>query len=280
MKTLKRVPACGRLAVGLVSLVLWGCSLPAIDAGHEGVLVAKPFVFGHGGVDPVPVSTGRVSVAPTTDLIQVDIRPTQYAERFGILSSENVSLAFDAFLIARVIPGRSPELVSRFGPRWYANNVKEAFRTFVREAVQRYPLFTLTTDPGTREKLQQAVADDVQRSIIEQQDLPIELVRVVMGTIMPSPSALSQSTETIVQEQRLLTMQEFQKAEEARAKAERQRGLADRAYRENVGLTATEFIDLRCVEVQKDMLEHSPKRLTIILELEQTGIHVPPISVP
>ncbi|MBI5410857.1 MAG: hypothetical protein HZA21_02585, partial [Nitrospirae bacterium] len=31
-----------------------GCVMPAIDAGHEGVLVQKPIFLGHGGVDPVP----------------------------------------------------------------------------------------------------------------------------------------------------------------------------------------------------------------------------------
>jgi hypothetical protein len=56
---------------------------------------------------------------------------------------------FDAFLIGTVIEGRSPELISRFGPTWYQNNVNEAFRTFVREEVQQYPLFQLTTDLDT-----------------------------------------------------------------------------------------------------------------------------------
>lgn len=91
-----------------------GCITPSIDAGHEGVLVAKPILFGHGGVDPTPATTGRVAVAPTTDVME----------------------------------GRSPELISRYGPNWYANNVKEAFRTFVREEVQKYQLFELTTNAG------------------------------------------------------------------------------------------------------------------------------------
>ena len=42
-------------------------------------------------------------------------------------------------------------------------------------------------------------------------------------------------TQTIIQEQRKITMVEFQKAEESREKAERQRGIADRAYRESLG---------------------------------------------
>ncbi|MEW6246637.1 MAG: hypothetical protein AB1555_08005, partial [Nitrospirota bacterium] len=73
-------------AVGLF-LMTSGCALVAIDAGHEGVLVEKPFFFGHGGVDPVPATTGRVTVALTTQVIDVDVRPIQYSEHFDIISA-------------------------------------------------------------------------------------------------------------------------------------------------------------------------------------------------
>jgi hypothetical protein len=73
-------------------------------------------------------------------------------------------------------------------------------------------------------------------------------------------------------------MVEFQKAEEAREKAEKQRGIADRAYRESVGLTAPEFVDLRRIEVQKEIVQHSPTALTIIMGLERIGINVPPLG--
>ena len=53
----------------LVPFLLAGCFMPVIEPGFEGVLVEKPLIFGHGGVDPVPVKTGRSMVAITTDLI-------------------------------------------------------------------------------------------------------------------------------------------------------------------------------------------------------------------
>jgi hypothetical protein len=91
---------------------------------------------------------------------------------------------------------------------------------------------------------------------------------------------LEQTAQTIIQEQRKITMIEFQKAEEAREKAERQRGIADRAYREELGLSAPEFVDLRRNEVQKEIVQHSPSSLTIIMGMEKTGINLPPISGP
>lgn len=256
-----------------------GCILPAIDAGHEGVLVQKPIFFGHGGVDPVPMSTGRAAVAFTTEVIDVDIRPVQYSEHFDIISAENAPVSFDAYLIANVVEGRSPELVSRFGPNWYVNNVKEAFRTLVREEVQKYELFRLTTDPTTRAKLQEAIAQEVRAKIFDKQNIPVRLNRVVVGGILPPKGVLEQTAQTIIQEQRRITMVEFQKAEESREKAERQRGIADRAYRESLGLTAPEFVDLRRIEVQKEIVSHAPNsNLTIIMGMEKVGINLPPVS--
>lgn len=259
-------------------LLFMGTACVAIEAGHEGVLVEQPFVFGHGGVDPVPTTTGRIWVVPTTKVIDVDVRPVQYSEHFDIISAENAPVSFDAFLIANVVEGRSPELIAKYGPNWYRNNVKEAFRTFVREEVQKYPLFQLTTDPTTRAKLQDAIAREVQSKLIEKQNIPIRLNRIVVGSIMPPNGVVQQTTETIVQEQRKITMAEFQKAEEARERAEKQRGIADRAYRESVGLSAAEFVDLRRIEVQKEIVQHSPTALTVIMGLERTGINMPPLA--
>lgn len=215
---------------------------------------------------------------PTTKVIDVDVRPVQYSEHFDIISAENAPVSFDAFLIANVVEGRSPELIAKYGPNWYQNNVKEAFRTFVREEVQKYPLFQLTTDPTTRTKLQDAIAREVQTKLIEKQNIPVRLNRIVVGSIMPPKGVVQQTTETIVQEQRKITMAEFQKAEEAREKAERQRGIADRAYRESLGLSATEFVDLRRIEVQKEIVQHAPSALTVIMGLERTAINLPPLA--
>jgi hypothetical protein len=258
-----------------------GCQLPGIDAGHEGVLVQKPLLFGHGGVDPVPISAGRAAVALTTEVIEVDLRPLQHAEEFVAVSSENTSVPFQFFLITQVIPGRSPDLIQRFGPNWYTSNIKEAFRTIVREEAQKYPMFVLTTQSGTRTALQQAIAQRLQAEVFDKLQLPVQLLRVVIGSLMPPSGAIDQAVQSVVQEQRQITLKAFQQAEEAREGAERQRGRADRAYREHLGLSGPAFVDLRKVEVQLETIQHSPRQdYNVIMDLETTGIHVPPISRP
>jgi hypothetical protein len=67
-------------------------------------------------------------------------------------------------------------------------------------------------------------------------------------------------------------------SEEARGKAEKVPGIADRAYRESLGLTAPDFVDLRRIEGQKEIVQHSPAALTVIMGLELVGINLPPLA--
>jgi hypothetical protein len=49
------------------TILLGGCSVYSPDAGHEVVLVEKPWFLGHGGVDAESVKTGRTYAAISTD---------------------------------------------------------------------------------------------------------------------------------------------------------------------------------------------------------------------
>jgi hypothetical protein len=55
----------------LLSWLVAGCSVYSPDAGHEVVLVEKPWFFGHGGVDPEPVKPGRAYAALSTEGVDV-----------------------------------------------------------------------------------------------------------------------------------------------------------------------------------------------------------------
>src|SRR2546428_12359870 len=77
-----------------------GCMLVAVDAGHEGVLVQKPFFFGHGGGGTVPATTGRTPLSPTTQENHVGVRPLPYSQHFDIISAGNAPVSFVAVMIA------------------------------------------------------------------------------------------------------------------------------------------------------------------------------------
>lgn len=45
-------------------------------------------------------------------------------------------------------------------------------------------------------------------------------------------------------------------------------------------MTAPEFVDLWRIEVQKEIVQHAPTALTVIMGLERIGINVPLIGAP
>ena len=84
------------LAVACVSIAtLSSCTSAAPDADEEGVLVMKPWFFGHGGVDPEPVRTGQTWCAFSTDVVYVKMTPIAYDEHIeDAYSDDNTQLDF------------------------------------------------------------------------------------------------------------------------------------------------------------------------------------------
>lgn len=132
--------------------------------------------------------------------------------------------------------------------------------------MQKYQLFELTTKPVTRAKLQEAVEQEVRTRLFDKPSPPIRLNRVVIGSILPPKPVLDQTAENIKRKRRERKLNDSV--------------YADRAYREHLGLSAPEFVDLRRVEVQKEIVQHAPSALTIIMGMEKVGINLPPISGP
>lgn len=113
-----------------------GCRSYTPDAGHEVVLVEKPLIFGHGGIDPVPVKTGRTYTGITTEGIDVYMQPMKYeCELPDTMTKDGVPITFHAIVALKV--NDSVALIKNFGPDWYKNNLEEPYRTMVRQAVRK-----------------------------------------------------------------------------------------------------------------------------------------------
>ena len=122
--------------VSLFVLFLTGCRSYAPDAGHEIVLVKKPYFFGHGGVDSDPVKTGRSYAALSTEGVDVYMQPQKFeTELPDTMTSDGVPITFHAIMILQVTD--SVDLIRNFGPDWYKNNMEEQFKTMVRQAVRK-----------------------------------------------------------------------------------------------------------------------------------------------
>jgi regulator of protease activity HflC (stomatin/prohibitin superfamily) len=237
------------LTVLIVSLL--GCRSFAPNAGHEIVLVKKPIFFGHGGVDPNPVRTGRTYGAISTDGIDVNMQPQKFdTELPDTMTKDGVPITFHAIMALRIT--NSVDLIKNFGPEWYSNNLEEPFKTMVRQAVRKRGMNETAISTTALDEIDAEIRDQLI-GFIKAKGLPIDLVTMTVGRANPPDSVKNQRIETATQEQRIQTEQQKKLAEDQRALAETSRAHADNAYREAMGLSPQQFIQLETVKMQREV---------------------------
>lgn len=243
-----------------------------VEAGLEAVLVDKPFwtIFGKGGVRPDPLTSGAKWVFYTTDAIAYDVRPKQHTEVFkdevdGTITSDNIPIDFNAYIKVRPILGMTPRLHSSFGPTWYEQNLKEVFRTAVRDEVSKTPMTALTTRQLNAEG--KDILGEIQRDVLKEmrdfvkaKEIDAEVMEVIVGKATPPQSVLISLANTANEQQRAKTEDERAKAEKRRAEAETERAIADNAYRNKVGFDSSQFLQLEIAKKQVEAIQACGKK--------------------
>lgn len=247
--------------IALVAAVA-GCSNFSPDAGHEVVLVDKPILFGHGGVEPEPVKAGRTFGAITTEGIDVDVRPLKYEQVLpDTMTMDGVPITFHAILMLQVTD--SVALVKNFGAKWYENNLEQPFASLVRQAVRKRGMNETAISTTALDAIDAEIRDGLI-SFIKEKSLPIKLITMTVGRANPPDAIKNQRIETAAQEQRIQTEQQKKKAEDARLQAETSRAGADNAYREAMHLSPEQFIQLKQIEMQQIVCGEAKSTCTFI----------------
>ncbi len=238
------------VAVAVV-LAAAGCSKFSPNAGHEIVLVKKPWIFGHGGVDEVPVKTGLTYGAFTTDGVDVYMQPQKFeTELPDTMTSDGVPITFHAIMVLQVTD--SVSLIKTFGPDWYRNNLEEPFKTMVRQAVRKRGMNETAISTTALDAIDIEIHDALV-SFIADKALPVKLVTMTVGKANPPDSVKHQRIETATQEQRIQTEMQKKLAEDQRLRAEQSRANADNAYRESMHLSPEQFIQLEMIKMQEQV---------------------------
>jgi regulator of protease activity HflC (stomatin/prohibitin superfamily) len=243
-----RVPVAGLALSVLTAVSIAGCSTYAPDAGHEVVLIEKPWLFGHGGVDPDPVRTGRTFAALTTDGVDVEMRPERYEQDLpDTMTSDGVPVSFHAIVTLQVTD--SVALIKGFGQRWYKNNVEQVFGQFVRQAVRKHGMNETAISTTALDAIDDEIRDNLAK-FIEDKKLPVRLVTMTVGRANPPDAIKNQRIETAAQEQRIQTEIQIKNAEVQRRAAEEARAAADNAYRQAIGLSPEQYVQLKRIEME------------------------------
>lgn len=233
---------------------LSSCINVAPGAGEEAVLIHKPYIFGHGGIDDKPVETGRQYEWFSTSYVIVSMLPQKFDEKLDdAASNDNTLLDFNTQIQLQVEDNKSPVLIKNYGNNWYVNVIQEVYRNTVRNYISKFGPFDLMSNREVLDSINFAVKGDMERYIDELSaksgELPIDVVNVVVGRAIPNEKQKAEMDNTAAATQAKRTEEsrfEMLKAKEA---AERQRAIADKAYQEEMGLSADQFIQLKAWEV-------------------------------
>lgn len=218
----------------LVAFSSSSCTPSKVDAGEEGVMIMKPYIFGSGGVSNDVINTGLTWTALSTTVYRYNIKPVKYTEQFvDLTASDNVAIDFNVYLTLRIEKGSTPKLHEESGKDWYHNKVKDYFRTVVRNAGRVQTSIAWRTDPKIISESQQTI-HDLMVAYFKKIELKVFVEKVVIGKVNPPDGVLKESERTASQTQRQKTQAARAIAERSRAKAETETARADKAF-------ATEF---------------------------------------
>jgi uncharacterized membrane protein YqiK len=251
MKNIKTVIFSALLLCATFSLS--SCHGVRPDADEEAVLIAKPWFFGHGGVDMDPVETGLTWCWWSTSSEIFKITPVKYQEVLDdIISNENTPLDFRTVITLQIKKGKSPILLQNYGKNWYDNNIKDVYNNLTRHYVSQYSPFDLTSNREVIAVIDKSVMRDMKHyldSLSSIKEFPVDIVNVITGRAIPNDEQLKEMNNTAAQIQAKTTQERRSEMEKARGEAERNRAIADKAYQKEMNLTMDQFIQLKAWDI-------------------------------
>lgn len=229
--------------LSILALLAVGCKNVNVPPGYEAVLVERPIIFGSGGIDPTPWRDVNKWAALSTEAVMVSMVPHRQKEPFDDLSTSNNNfIDYDSYLSLQVID--SVALIKNFGKDWYIHNLKEQYRTIVRDVVRKHTFADILSTPATTAKIEDEVRSELD-AVIKRTKLPVRVVDMSLGRAMPNKEVVAEMNRTAAQQQRKKTLYEAEQAEIQRKQTEAKRADADKEYVNRMNMDANQFVQLQ-----------------------------------
>ncbi len=244
------IPAGIIAAVLVASLAFFSFVNPSYD--EEAALKMKPIFFGNTRVDDEPVNSITL-VAPTTTAVYFNILPQKMQFQFDdLLSNDNTPLDVNMYMIIQVKKGQTPDLLRNYGENWFENFIEPYFRNKVREYVSSCSPFDLMSNREVLAKFDDRIKQSMRNyvaALSRRANFPIDIQQVITDRVMPNKEQLEEMNKTAASIQAKQTQEKRAEMELARAKAERNKAVADKAYMTELNLSPAQFIQLRAWDV-------------------------------
>ena len=273
MRRLLAVPAVGIIAVGMI-----GCTNPSTPAGYVGYVTKHPYTMPARfyALQTGPTSTGLGWMLEVTN---ISVTPNTSTEQFvgptAVLAKDNLHIEFQAHLLWKVEPQNVKIFVEKYGETGenplnnaYVNFIKEPFRTYTRDEVQKYDGLDIKDNIDT---IGSAVQD---RILALTKGTPFTIISVVIGNIQ-YPDTVAQSVAnklaaTQVLEQTTIEIQTAKaKAQIREADAE---GVAKAMDTINQKLTPL-YVQYEAIQAQQKMVD-SPNHTEIYIPVGPMGVPI------
>lgn len=159
---------------------------------------------------------------------------------------------FNTYINIQIEKGKTPILLQNYGVDWYKNNLQVFYRNKTREYVSMFSPFDLISNREVLNKIDSAIIVDVRNhveSLSATKEFPIKILSVTTGAAKPNKEQLSEMNRTAQLIQQKRSEEQKVQAEKARTESERQRAIADKAYMQEMNLTASQFIQMKYIEM-------------------------------
>ena len=241
------------LAVAFVSIAMSSCHGVCPDADEEAVLIDKPWFWGHGGVREKPVTTGLKWCWWSTSSETFKIVPQkQQVNMEDLVSNDNTPLDFHTVIITQIKAGKTPTLLTNYGVDWFYTNLYNHYCNRVRDYISQHSPFDLMSNREVLNEIDENVLRDMKEfvaTLSAESEFPVEIKSVVIGRAIPNEEQLEEMNKTAKAVQAKQTQEREAEVQMAREKAERQRAIADKAYQQEMGLSAQQFIQLKAWDI-------------------------------
>jgi len=242
------------LAVAFVSIAtLTSCHWVAPSADEEAVLIYHPMLWGHGGVDDDAVETGLSWCWWTTGSETFKIVPQkQQVNMEDLVSNDNTPLDFHTIIITQIEKGKTPILLKNYGKDWFNTNIYNEYCKFVRNYISQYSPFDLMSNRQVLDSIDTQVLKKTRElvaNLSKDKEFPVIIKQVTIGKAIPNKEQLAEMNRTAMEVQAKQTQDRRAEAQASREKAERQRAIADKAYMNEMGLSASQFIQLKAWDI-------------------------------
>lgn len=237
----------------LIAVIFTGCHSVSPDADEEAVLIYKPWFFGHGGVEDDAIESGLTWCFWSTHSETFKIVPVKHqVDMDDLFSDDNTPLDFHTVIITQIKKGHTPVLLQNYGVDWFNTNIYNYYCNLVRDHISQHSPFDLMSNRAILNEIDEKVLQQMRLfvdSLSKEREFPIIIKQVTIGKATPNAEQLAEMNKTAKAVQAKQTQEREVEVQIAREKAERQRAIADKAYREELGLSTADFINLKWIEM-------------------------------